>query len=268
MSQEIKLQDIFIYPIKSLGGIRLDSWVVEEKGFKYDRRWMLIDENGQFLSQRKYPCLAFLKVELREGSILVFDSKQLRNQLEIPFGTEGSDELVVTVWDDEMTARSVSKEADKWFSDFLGFSVRLVKMPEYTKRKVDPRYAVNSESVSFADGMPYLLISQASLDDLNSRLDEPISMNRFRPNLVFSGMKPYQEDQFVKMKVGEVNFQGIKLCARCVMTTIDQESGEKGKEPLKTLATYRQQGHKILFGQNVVALNLGEVKVGDKVTIH
>lgn len=268
MSQEIKLQDIFIYPIKSLGGIRLDSWVVEEKGFKYDRRWMLTDENGQFLSQRKYPRLAFLKVVIREDAILVFDSKQHQNQLEILFDTEGSDELVVTVWDDEMTARSVSKEADKWFSEFLGFSVRLVKMPESTKRKVDPKYAVNSESVSFADGMPYLLISQASLDDLNSRLSEPISMNRFRPNLVFSGMKPYQEDQFVKMKVGEVNFQGIKLCARCVMTTINQETGEKGKEPLKTLATYRQQGHKILFGQNVVALNLGEVRVGDKVTIH
>lgn len=268
MSQEITLQDIFIYPIKSLGGIRLDSWVVEEKGFRYDRRWMLVDENGQFISQRKHPSLVFLKVELGENSLQVFDSKNSQNQIEIPLEEVGSDKLSVTVWDDEMTARSISSEADIWFSDYLGFPVRLVKMPESTKRKVDPRYAVNSESVSFADGMPYLLISQASLDDLNSKLDEPISMNRFRPNLVFSGMTPYQEDQFVKMTVGEVEFQGIKLCARCVMTTINQESGEKGKEPLKTLATYRQQGHKILFGQNVVALNLGEVRVGDKVTIH
>lgn len=268
MSQEITLQDIFIYPIKSLGGIRLDSWVVEEKGFKYDRRWMLVDENGQFLSQRKHPSLAFLKIELQENFLQVSSSKNPQNQLNIPFESEGEDELSVTVWDDEMTARSVSREADIWFSDYLGFPVRLVKMPESTKRKVDPKYAVNSESVSFADGMPYLLISQASLDDLNSRLGEPISMNRFRPNLVFSGMTPYQEDQFVKMTIGEVEFQGIKLCARCVMTTINQETGEKGKEPLKTLATYRQQGHKILFGQNVVALNLGEVRVGDKVTIH
>jgi uncharacterized protein YcbX len=128
---------------------------------------------------------------------------------------------------------------------------------------MDPRYAVQGESVSFADGMPYVFIGQSSLEELNQRLEVPVSMDRFRPNLVFSGGEAYAEDQFTQLQIGEVEFQVVKPCARCVMITVDQEKGTKGKEPLTTLATYRSQGSKVYFGQNAVALAPGMVRVGD-----
>jgi uncharacterized protein YcbX len=149
----------------------------------------------------------------------------------------------------------------------LGTNVRIVKMPDSTKRKVDPRYAVNKESVSFADGMPYLLIGQKSLDELNSKLDDAVPMNRFRPNIVFSGGDAFSEDTWGKIQIGEVDFQVVKPCARCVMVTVDQTTGDKAAEPLKTLAEFRKEGNKILFGQNMVALSNGIIKVGDKLKL-
>jgi uncharacterized protein YcbX len=141
----------------------------------------------------------------------------------------------------------------------------LVVMPESSHRKMDPRYAVQGESVSFADGMPYVMIGQASLDELNQRLEVPISMDRFRPNLVFSGGEAYAEDQFKQLQIGEVEFQVVKPCARCVLITVNQQTGEKGKEPLATLATYRTVNNKVYFGQNAVALAPGIVRVGDPI---
>jgi uncharacterized protein YcbX len=139
----------------------------------------------------------------------------------------------------------------------------LVVMPESSHRKMDPRYAVQEESVSFADGMPYVMIGQSSLDELNQRLEVPVSMDRFRPNLVFSGGEAYAEDQFKQLQIGEVEFQVVKPCARCVMITVNQQTGEKGKEPLATLVTYRTVNNKVYFGQNAVALAPGMVRVGD-----
>ncbi|GMQ30422.1 MOSC domain-containing protein [Algoriphagus confluentis] len=264
MEKKLILQDIFIYPIKSLGGIRLEEGQVEERGFRYDRRWMLVDETGRFVSQREFSTLALLQVEVREDSLFVFHKADPNKQLQIPLDRAEGKELLVTIWDDEVMAKVVNEESGKWFSDFLGFKVDLVVMPEWSRRAVDPRYAVNQESVSFADGMPYLIISQESLNDLNSRLETPVPMNRFRPNLVFSGEEAFLEDKLRKIRIGAVDFQIIKPCARCVMTTVDQTSGEKGKEPLKTLSTYRTVNNKVMFGQNAVALNLGVVKVGDE----
>lgn len=262
MKHQLIVQDIYVYPIKSLGGVLLTEALVEERGFQYDRRWMLVDKNGVFITQRKHPELALLNVVLGENGLHVTDQKS-GESLEIPYGLESDEELTVTVWDDTMLAKAVDANLDRWFSDFLGFSVRLVTMPESTRRKVDPRYAVHGESVSFADGMPYLMIGQSSLDELNSRLDSPVPMNRFRPNIVFSGGAPFLEDSLRKVKIGELDFQIVKPCARCVMTTVDQRTGEKGKEPLKTLSTYRAVNGKIYFGQNVVALDAGLIKVGD-----
>lgn len=259
------VQDIFIYPIKSLGGIRLEEAVVEERGFRYDRRWMLVDESGMFVTQRVHPKLALLGVKLGETGLIVFLKKDRTEQIEVPFGLASGPEVQVTIWDDQVLAKQVDPALDGWFSDFLGFGVRLVVLPESTHRKVDPRYAVNSESVSFADGMPYLLIGQSSLDELNSRLESPVPMNRFRPNLVFSGGVPFVEDTLRKIKIGELDFQIVKPCARCVLTTVDQESGEKGKEPLKTLSSYRTLNGKVYFGQNMVALQSGKIKIGDPI---
>ena len=264
MKDNLLLQDIFIYPIKSLGGIRLLEAKVEEKGFQYDRRWMLVDQNGRFVSQREFPLLALLQVEFQADGLRVFSKKSPNNALFIPFEQIDGPEIPVVIWDDQVIGKVVSKSVGRWFTEFIGFEVDLVFMPESTQRKVDPRYAVQEESVSFADGMPYLIIGQSSLDELNARLDVPVPMNRFRPNLVFSGGAPFLEDQLRKIRIGSVDFQIVKPCARCVLTTVDQDTGLKGKEPLKTLAAYRTVNNKVMFGQNVVALGEGVVRVGEE----
>jgi uncharacterized protein YcbX len=265
MKNALEVQDIFIYPIKSLGGIRLSEALVKEKGFQHDRRWMLVDEQGLFISQRDHPQLALLSVELCENDLTVFVRTEKTNSIKIPLELANGPEILVTIWDDQVLAKVVDPEIGRWFSDYLGIEVNLVVMPESSHRKVDQRYAVNGESVSFADGMPYLLIGQESLNDLNSRLERPVPMDRFRPNIVFSGGSPFLEDSLREIKIGEVEFQIVKPCARCIMTTVDQETGKKGKEPLKTLSGYRTLNSKVYFGQNVVALRTGKVKIGDPI---
>ncbi len=267
MENQLIVQDIFIYPIKSLGGIRLSEAKVEEKGFQYDRRWMLVDEEGMFISQRTFPQLALLGVSLSERGLEVLHKKDPKISIQIPFELAAGPDLMVTVWDDQVLAKVVHPDFDRWFSEFLGFKVSLVILPESSHRKVDPRYSVQSESVSFADGMPYLIIGQESLNDLNSRLEVPVPMDRFRPNIVFSGGKPFLEDSLRKIKIGVVDFQIVKPCARCVMTTVDQESGIKGKEPLKTLASYRTINNKVMFGQNALALQSGKIKIGELIQL-
>jgi uncharacterized protein YcbX len=268
MENHLLVQDIFIYPIKSLGGIRLMEADVEERGFRYDRRWMLVDAEGVFVTQRVYPQLALLGVNLNASGLEVFHKKDPLNRIEVPFDLAMGPELMVTVWDDQVVAKTVATHLNSWFSDFLGFSVSLVVMPETSHRKVDPRYAVQGESVSFADGMPYLIIGQESLNELNARLEFPVSMDRFRPNLVFSGGSPFLEDQLRTIKIGNLPFQIVKPCARCVLITVDQQSGKQGKEPLKTLSTYRSVNNKVYFGQNVVALSVGKIRIGDPIQLQ
>lgn len=265
MLDSLTIQDLYIYPIKSLAGIRVSAAKVEERGFELDRRWMLIDETGKFMSQRTLPQMALLKVEIEAESLKVYHASSTSNSIQIPFETNGEEISAVTVWDDAMPATLVDSKIDEWFTKALGVNVRLVKMPRSTHRKVDPKYAVNGESVSFADGMPYLLIGQKSLEDLNSKLDEGVPMNRFRPNIVVTGGEAFDEDSWGKIQIGEVDFQVVKPCARCVMVTVDQTTGHKAAEPLKTLAKFRKEGNKILFGQNMVALSIGLIKVGDEI---
>ncbi|MCH7401050.1 MOSC domain-containing protein [Belliella kenyensis] len=257
------LKDIYIYPIKSLGGIRLAKATLEERGIQLDRRWMLVDENGLFLSQRTFPDMALIHVELSGNEFVINNKKTKQSTLIVPF-EEVTEELIwVQIWEDKVQAQIVSKEVSLWFSEALDKKCMLVKMPDNVERKVSSKYAVNSESVSFADGMPYLLIGQSSLDDLNNKLSKPVLMDRFRPNFVFEGGDAFVEDSLKTIKIGSSIFQIVKPCARCVMTTIDQETGKKGKEPLKTLASYRTINNKVMFGQNMVLIEGGEVKVGD-----
>lgn len=261
----MKLQDIYIYPIKSLGGIRLDSALLEERGFKHDRRWMLVDKEGNFLSQRVFPKMAMLQVKIVEDGIFVFHQFNPEKNFKIPFGPLTDQMLQVHIWEDQVMGQMVSPLANQWFSEILQLECALVKMPESTKRKIKPKYAVKGESVSFADGMPYLLIGQSSLDDLNERLEIPVGMDRFRPNLVFSGGKPFEEDQWGNIQIGQAKFKITKPCARCVMTTVNQQTAQKGKEPLKTLATYRTVNNNVMFGQNMLLLEGDSVSVGDDI---
>jgi uncharacterized protein YcbX len=204
-----------------------------------------------------------LQVSISKTQLEVVSKGDPSQRIAFDLGLVSDQELQVSIWGDQVLARVVSAEVSRWFSDFLQMELDLVVMPESSHRKMDPRYAVQGESVSFADGMPYVMIGQSSLDELNGRLADPVGMDRFRPNLVFSGGEAYAEDQFKKLQIGEVEFQVVKPCARCVLITVNQQMGEKGKEPLATLATYRTVNNKVYFGQNAVALTPGIVRVGD-----
>ncbi|MCH6198143.1 MOSC domain-containing protein [Aquiflexum sp. LQ15W] len=259
------LQDIYIYPIKSLGGIRLEESVLEERGLQYDRRWMLVDKEGVFLTQRTFPEMALLQVEVKDSGLLVYHKNNHIQRIHLPFQAQTEDFLTVRIWDDLVIGQIVDHEVSRWFSETLGLECELVIMPETTERKLSPKYAVNNESVGFADAMPYLLIGQASLEELNSRLEIAVPMDRFRPNLVFAGGLPFEDDGWDIIKVGAAEFKITKPCARCVLTTVNQETAQKGKEPLKTLATYRTFDHKVMFGQNMLLLQGQRIRVGDEV---
>lgn len=266
MATDLYLSAIYVYPIKSLGGIRLESAAVEPRGLAYDRRWMLADAQGTFLSQRKYPQMALLKTEITPDGLRVF--KGGKPDLLVPYEPQTAEELRVTVWDDTCTAVAVSAKADRWFTEAVGFPCRLVYMPEKSIRQVDERYALADDYVSFADAYPFLLIGQASLDDLNSRLTEPMPMDRFRPNFVVSGAEPFGEDGWHGLRIGSSLFYSVKPCARCVLITIDQATAAKGKEPLQTLAGYRSANNKVYFGQNLLYGGQGtRVQAGDPVEI-
>jgi uncharacterized protein len=262
------ISSIHIYPIKSLGGLSVSSAKITARGLEHDRRWMLIDENNRFLSQREFHSLALLQLSISENALIVSHKVLPIKSLAISFleNTVDLPRLQVSVWDDTVEAVEVSQEANDWFTEVLQSPTRLVYMPDDSFRKVDEKYAINQDDItSFSDGYPILIIGENSLADLNARLEVPVPMNRFRPNLVFSGGEPFEEDTWRNFSVGTSQLVGVKPCARCIMTTINQDSAETGKEPLKTLASFRKVGHKILFGQNVLPLGLGEISVGDEV---
>ncbi|HMS43662.1 MAG TPA: MOSC domain-containing protein [Pyrinomonadaceae bacterium] len=265
------LSEINIYPIKSLKGISLKEAKIERRGLEFDRRWMLIDENNKFLTQREFPKMATIETEIKENGLQVSNGAE---KLIVPFEIEENSTEKVKIWQNKCAAKINEKPINEWFSEILGANIRLALMPEETQRKVNYFYAVQKDDhVSFADAYPFLLIGESSLEDLNSRLEKPLPMNRFRPNLVVSGAESFAEDGWKKIKIGAAIFHIVKPCARCVMTTIEQNTGEKqGVEPLKTLATFRipkrSLKKKILFGQNLIAENAGEIlRVGDKIEV-
>jgi uncharacterized protein YcbX len=242
--------------------------MVTDRGLEHDRRWMLVDGNNWFLTQRELPRMSLLQVRLNADGLSVHH-KHTGESIQIPFTPTGA-LCTVTVWDDTCDAQYVDKSADEWFSRMLSISCRLVYMPESTQRKVDPNYAQGEEITSFSDGYPLLLIGQSSLDDLNHKLPQPITMERFRPNIVFTGGAPFQEDEMTAFNIAGITFYGVKPCARCAIPTIDLNTGEKGKEPLKTLSGYRQRNKKIYFGQNLLfdkTTKPGQISVGDAITL-
>jgi len=264
----LTLNKIWIYPIKSAGKVELKTAIAEPRGLKNDRRWMLIDAKGRFLSQREYPLLALVQVEFRNGSLILKAPNQ--QAFECNGQPEDAPGTLVQVWKDTLTAQLVSPEADLWFSKYLGMGCRLVRMRATDERLVESRAGVEPGTmVSFADGYPFLLIGEGSLKDLNNRLDHPVTMAHFRPNLVISGTTPFQEDQWSRIAIGEATFDVVKPCKRCVMTTINPETGVKAGhgDPLKTLAGYRKHDGGVIFGQNLVLRQGGRVEVGQEVKV-
>ncbi len=267
MTNKYFLSEINIYPIKSLGGISLQSARVEERGLKYDRRWMLVNEQNMFITQRLYPKMALLEVEIKNDLLTIKHKQNNLSPLTVQPFPYSSDEINVQIWKDNVTALKYNNDINDWFKEAIGLKCCLVYMPNSTKRKVDPKYA-NNKTVSFADGFPFLIIGKKSLIDLNNRLEKPLPMSRFRTNFVFSGGKPFDEDKWKTIKMGDMVFHSTKPCPRCVITTINQNTGMKGKEPLKTLSAFRQKDNKVMFGMNLVAEGIGQVNVGDEITVN
>jgi uncharacterized protein len=264
----LTLTEIWIYPIKSLGGIRLDRATVREKGLSSDRRWMLIDHAGVALTQRTHPTMALFKVTIdgEQLSITYTKDQKTVSSTEIRMsGTPPGKRITARIWDDDVQVQEVDPTISAWFSRHLRSTCKLVAFPEASPRPVDPRYSVHNEHVSLADAYPFLIIGQGSLNDLNKRLQEPVPMNRFRPNFVFTGGEAFIEDMWRDISIGNIRFVAVKKSDRCVLTTVNQDTAEKGQEPLRTLSAYRKVENKVYFGQNLIALDEGEVAVGDPV---
>lgn len=251
-NEVVHISGLFYYPIKSGAGVALDVAQLDLRGIVGDREYMVVDVEGTFLTQREAPKLAL--VSWRAPEVVT------------PIGAavvESGPARQVTVWDFAGPALDCGDAAADVLSDFLGRSCRLVKAPPGHARRSDD----GRTGVGFADGYPLLLIGQASLADLNSRLPQALPMNRFRPNVVVSGSDPYAEDQWRRVLLGEVPAQVVKPCARCAITRVDQATGVRGDgEPLRTLGGFRKVKGGVIFGQNVVHDALGTLRIGDEVS--
>jgi uncharacterized protein len=259
------LSELHCYPIKSAGGISLTSALLDARGIAHDRHWMVVDETGKFLTQRTIPRMALLRVALEADHVCV--RTEGMNDLRVAFQGHGERMIPVQIWSDSFEAADTGDEAAAWFTRMLGLPCRFVSMPERAARLVNPTYAPEARLVHFGDAFPLLLISQASLDDLNARLPNPVPMNRFRPNLVIDGCGPYEEDTWKRIRIGSTLFRVAKPCARCTVPTIDQNTGMRGQEPIRTLESYRTFEGKVMFGQNLIHEGTGTLTLGDTVTV-
>lgn len=256
----VSLSGLYIYPIKGARGIQVDAAEVTARGLQHDRRFMVVDAAGDFITQRTHPSLSQVSVRVHGDELAV--EAPGAGTLAVPLHPRAGEPRRVRVWDDRCDALALGAASSRFFERALGVPCELVYMPDDSVRPVDPDYAKSDEQVGFADAFPFLLISQASLDDLNTRLDTPVPMNRFRPNLVVEGCAPFAEDGWGPFAINEVIFRGVKPCARCIVVTVDQETGHKGKEPLSTLARFRTQDKKVMFGQNLIHRGHGVIRVG------
>jgi uncharacterized protein YcbX len=254
------VKELFIYPIKSLAGISIQTAKAEEMGFENDRRWMLIDEENQFITQREYPNLSQFYPEIKDDKIEISFQDAIHNFF---IGESLNEPIFSKVWDDESKVVEVNKATSEWFSDALGFTCKLVKILNKGDRKHDSSRLNQTLNVSLADGYPYLLIGSESFDQLNERLQEKITIKRFRPNIVIATKLPHEEDFFGTFQIGNVKFKNAKPCARCVMINNNPKTGVVLKEPLKTLSTYRTSNNNVFFGTNIFCFNEGIITVGD-----
>ena len=255
-----RIHSLFIYPLKGAKPIELQTMEIGETGPRWDREWMLIDKKNDFLSQRKKTKLCLVEQQFTGGN-LVLSAPDMQD-LAIPLDEHPTSELEVTLFGKKIRGMHVDKNYDEWFSDYFKDDIRLIRSPQSNRRLISKNHFKKDQTIHFADGYPFLLTSLSTLDDLNSRLQEPVTMDRFRANIVIEGAPANEEDQWSSYSIGGIEFLSVKACSRCVVVTVDQESGRKGHEPLKTLAGYRMKDGNILFGQNLVHLSQGQISVG------
>jgi len=263
---------LYVYPIKSCGGIRYDRAELSHRGLAHDRQWMVVDPLGQLITQRETPQMALIHPTLTDSEMILTAPDM--QPLHIPLQTGDGARREVVVWKDVCTAVDEGEAAAVWFSQVMGVPAALVKMADDFHRLTSADYTETASDVGFADGYPILFISEASLVDLNTRLtakgSQAVPMTRFRPNVIITDCEPYAEDTWTHVSIGGVRFDVVKPCARCVMTTVDPATGTipDVKEPLATLASYRRGTNGgAMFGQNIIHRGLGSLSVGDVIVL-
>lgn len=259
------LSDLHVYPIKSTAGLRLERAFVERAGLSFDRRFVLADMQGRFLTARKHSSLLKIKATLCVDGLILTTAGC--TDLRLSYRQLSSHYRPVSVWDDEIQGQACSDAADRWFSDYLGLPCQLLYFGDASRRvtALDP-----DAPVSFADGYPLLLIGQGSLEDLASRCDTPLNMSQFRPNLVIANAEPYAEDSWKRIRIGTLELDFVKPCSRCVMVNLDSRTAlaNAQQQPLRTLAQYRRgEKGQVLFGQNLIPRNEAVLEVGMEVEI-
>ncbi len=263
------LSALRVHPVKSVQGTTPGEAAVEPWGLAGDRRWLLVDDTGQSVTQREFPRMALARAEpLADGGIALTAPGMERLTTAVP---EPGISTTVRLFGNKVETVMAAPEAGAWFSEFLGAVTRLTHLDDPARRRpIDPAYCLPGETVSFADSHPLLLTTSASLDALNSLIargdhpgEGPLPMDRFRPNVVVTGPEPWAEDGWRRIRIGEVVFRVAKPCARCVVTTTDQRTAVRGQEPLRTLARHRRFGNRLLFGQQLVPESRGTLRVGD-----
>ncbi len=268
---DLIIKSLHIYPLKGARGIDINNAKLRPRGIKHDRRFMLINAQGRFLSQRQYPKMAQISTKLHQDGLGINIPGE--KEIIIPFPATGR-HINVSLWRDEFAACLVEHKINACISAFLGENVNLVFMADNTKRMVDKNWVKEDYPVSFADGYPVLVTNQASLDDLNRHLTEQneraLPMDRFRPNIVIEGANPWEENNWKILRIGEVEIKCVKPCVRCVVTSINQKTGIAGKKSalnaLKKLNPSKNPKNQgVVFGQNAIITRLGKIKIGDKV---
>ncbi|MBS4052524.1 MAG: MOSC domain-containing protein [Methylomonas sp.] len=259
------LSQIYVYPVKSLAGIAVTEWPVNNNGLRFDRKWMLVDAQQQFLSQRSLPKMALIKTRIEPDELIL--SAPGQPPLVLPLHPSGGDGIEVGIWHDRCLAKTVSSAADEWLGRFLQTDCRLVYHPDDQIRQVDQRYAQAPDQTAFSDGFPFLVVSENSLNALNRLLETPVSMQRFRPNLVVADCESYAEDRWRRIKINQIDFRLPKPCSRCAVPGIDPETAVRNKEPLAALNRARRWDGKVYFGQNALHDRAGKLAVGDRVDI-
>lgn len=260
----MQLSGLFIYPIKACAGIALEHADVVERGLAFDRRYMLVDRTGTFVTQREVPRLCRVATALEHDQLRVWAPDKPALMLPLQPMDLPRARRAYRLWDSIGSALEHSA-GSRWFSELLDDDVSLLYMPDSERRNVNPNRARPRDIVSFADAYPLMLMSEASLADLNQRLRQPVEMRRFRPNLVISGGEPYGEDDFATVRIGALSFRGVKRCERCVVTTIDPDTAEQSTEPLRTLSHYRLDDGKVWLGMNLIHDGGGTLRLGDAV---
>ena len=262
----VTVSQLNVFPVKGLKGIAVGAAHAGGRGLAHDRRFMVVDPSGEFLSQREVPRMATVWTEIA-GAELRLAAPDF-DEVALPLVPGEGEPVQARVWDSVCGALAPSPEADRWLSGCLGRPCRIVYMPDSTRRLSNPRHAGPDHLVGFADGYAFLVVSEASLADLNARLARPVPMDRFRPNIVLRGAGPFEEDGWGNFSVGGAALRMAKPCGRCQVTTTDQSTGEvTGPEPLATLAGYRDSREfGARFGMNAVTVRAGEIRVGDPVS--